>query len=577
MSSNAAADLPEGEGHQWRELTASRWASSASHLFDKPVASSETWTWLHSPSFRATPLDMKAEADRHFLQGITQLIGHGWPSTPEGEAYPGWRFYAAGVFNDRNPWWIAMPDMSRYLQRVSAVLRQGRPGNDVALYLPVHDGYAHGSLGKMHLLELVRERLGGDVIGSILDAGYGFDLADDRALAHHARIDGQALAIGAGRYRVVVVPNVEAMPAETLDVLARFVEAGGIVVATRQAPARPPGRSTVAAREAFATRAKDLFSRADGRATVTADAGAALGRALNDRVPPPIRITSREGAASEGGRADRSDIGVIERRFGEESLFFVVNTSSVARPLTIGLGAPGRKVEWWDPLAEHKATLATDANGRITLTLAPYQSCFLVRSTSAGQPGWPSTLDRPETTTDARVLGPWQVTAGTETWTATGTSLAGWDQRESTRYFSGVATYETTVALSAADLKNERIWLDFGEGTRVAEYPMRNGYRAWLDGPIREAAWVDVNGGRVVSAIWAPPYRMDIKAGVHAGDNRIRIRVGNTAMNHMAGQSPPNYRLLNLRYGERFVPQDMDQVQVLPSGLTAPVRLVLGN
>ena len=186
-------------------------------------------------------------------------------------------------------------------------------------------------------------------------------------------------------------------------------------------------------------------------------------------------------------------------------------------------------------------------------------------------------MDRPETTTDARLLGPWQVTAGTETWTATGTSLAGWDQRESTRYFSGVATYETTVALSAADLKNERIWLDFGEGTRVAEYPMRNGYRAWLDGPIREAAWVDVNGGRVVSAIWAPPYRMDIKAGVQAGDNRIHIRVGNTAMNHMAGQSPPNYRLLNLRYGERFVPQDMDQVQVLPSGLTAPVRLVLGN
>ena len=223
VSSNAAADLPEGEGHQWRELTASRWASSASHLFDKPVASSETWTWLRSPSFRATPLDVKAEADRHFLQGITQLIGHGWPSTPEGEAYPGWRFYAAGVFNDRNPWWIAMPDVSRYLQRVSAVLRQGRPGNDVALYLPVHDGYAHASLGKMHLLELVRERLGSEVIGSILDAGYGFDLVDDKALAHHARIDGDALAIGVGRYRVIVVPNVEAMPIETVDTLKRYV------------------------------------------------------------------------------------------------------------------------------------------------------------------------------------------------------------------------------------------------------------------------------------------------------------------------------------------------------------------
>ena len=47
-----------------------------------PVTSSETWTWLHSPAFRATPLDMKAEADRHFLQGINQLIGHGWPYSP---------------------------------------------------------------------------------------------------------------------------------------------------------------------------------------------------------------------------------------------------------------------------------------------------------------------------------------------------------------------------------------------------------------------------------------------------------------------------------------------------------------
>ncbi len=351
MSSNAAADLPEGEGHQWRELTASRWASSASHLFDKPVASSETWTWLHSPSFRATPLDIKAEADRHFLQGITQLIGHGWPSTPEGEAYPGWRFYAAGVFNDRNPWWIAMPDMSRYLQRVSAVLRQGRPGNDVALYLPVHDGYAHASLGKMHLLELVRERLGSEVIGSILDAGYGFDLVDDRALAHHARIDGQALAIGAGRYRVVVVPNVEAMPAETLDVLARFVEAGGVVVATRQAPARPPGRSTVAAREAFATRAKALFARADGRATVThgcrrrASASAQRPRAAAD----PHHVQRSRGFRRWKGRSSRTS-GSSSGGSASESLFFVVNTSNVARPLTIGLGAPGRQVEWWDPV-----------------------------------------------------------------------------------------------------------------------------------------------------------------------------------------------------------------------------------
>ena len=82
LSSDALVDLPEGEGSQWRRFTATRWAASASHLYGRPVTSSETWTWLHSPVFRATPLDMKAEADLHFLQGVNQLIGHGFPYSP---------------------------------------------------------------------------------------------------------------------------------------------------------------------------------------------------------------------------------------------------------------------------------------------------------------------------------------------------------------------------------------------------------------------------------------------------------------------------------------------------------------
>jgi len=35
-----------------------------------------------------------------------------------------------------------MPDISRYLQRVSYLLRQGEPLHDVALYLTVSDAYA---------------------------------------------------------------------------------------------------------------------------------------------------------------------------------------------------------------------------------------------------------------------------------------------------------------------------------------------------------------------------------------------------------------------------------------------------
>jgi glycosyl hydrolase family 106( putative alpha-L-rhamnosidase) len=41
------------------------------------------------------------------------------------------------------------------------------------------------------------------------------------------------------------------------------------------------------------------------------------------------------------------------------------------------------------------------------------------------------------------------------------------------------------------------------------------------------------------------------------------------------GSPLPDYRLLNDRYGERFVRQDMDKVQVLPSGILGGLRLTL--
>jgi len=60
LSSNNLVDLPEGEGSQWRSFSYTRWATSANHIYGRSITYTETWTWLHSPSFRATPLDMKA-------------------------------------------------------------------------------------------------------------------------------------------------------------------------------------------------------------------------------------------------------------------------------------------------------------------------------------------------------------------------------------------------------------------------------------------------------------------------------------------------------------------------------------
>jgi len=178
FSSQRLAALPEGEGPQWRAFSTLRWATSANHVFGNNVTSGETFTWLHSPVFRATPLDMKAEADIDFIMGENQLVFHGWPySPPPSELVsgdPGWSLYAAAVFNDHNPWHPVMPAVTEYIARISYLLRQGQPANQVAVLLPTDDSWASFSPGKVTVTGAMQKLVPKELIAAILSAGYNF-------------------------------------------------------------------------------------------------------------------------------------------------------------------------------------------------------------------------------------------------------------------------------------------------------------------------------------------------------------------------------------------------------------------
>ena len=258
--SYADIDLPEGEGITWNQYSTTRYATSAAHLLGVPVASAECFTWLHSPVFRATPSDMKAEADLHFLQGVNQIICHGWPSTAPGVSYPGWSFYAAAVFNDKNPWWIVMPDVAKYLQRVSSMLRQGTPANDVAVYLADSDAWANFTPGNISLTTLTGRYLG-SVVGTILDAGYNFDFFDDGLLDRVGKVDGPQLVFGDLKYKVAVLVDVKRIPVSTMRKLETFAKNGGTVVAFYTLPSLAPGyQATEAETQEVRDIAKRLFT-----------------------------------------------------------------------------------------------------------------------------------------------------------------------------------------------------------------------------------------------------------------------------------------------------------------------------
>jgi hypothetical protein len=571
LYSNRISDLPEGEGkatfNMWREFSDTRWAASAGHLFHHTVISSETWTWLHSPAFRATPLDMKAEADLHFLQGINQLVGHGWPYSPESAGEPGWRMYAAAAFNAHNPWFFAMPEVTRYLQRVSFALRQGEPANDVALLLPNDDVWASFFVGFQKRLsptsaggfnesgsnvtvdEQLDKFLGKRVIGQVLDAGFNLDFIDADT------IDSVGIP-----YKVLILPNVDRLPLATYEKILAFAQHGGIVLSTRRTPATAPGLMHAADDSAKIKALSDqLFHGGVATAHFVADE-TRLGAELARDTEPDMRLTPAT-----------PEVGFIHRKLAGGDLYFVANTANESKHVSAHFRATARHAEMWDALTGQVAGLADP--GKIDLDLEAYGSRLIYLSDEA-KPAVPEPTRRE--TVKADLSQAWKVTFGDTGLSKQMESLGSWSDDAQTKYFSGQATYEKTFDLPKdAAAAGTRYLLDFGQGTRrpLPSPPGKNNMWAYLDAPVRDAAEVYVNG-KLAGVVWHPPYRIDVTDQLHAGANQIRIVVGNTAINTLAGTPQPDNRLLWDRYGMLFIPQGMENLHPLPSGLLGPVKLI---
>ena len=557
ISSYAFVDLPEGEGSQWRTLSSTRWASSASHLYNRPVTSSETWTWLHSPVFRATPLDMKAEADLHFLQGINQLVGHGWPYSPPQAGEPGWHFYAAAVFNNHNPWWLVMPDITRYLQRISYLLRQGKPVADVAVYLPTDDIYARFTPGRISINEGARTVLPPELVPAILDAGYNLDFIDDDAMAQ----------VGIP-YPILVLPNVERIPLATYRRIDDYARKGGLVIAVGRMPELAPGRMDAA--ETAAIRELSRTMRGGGAHARLVAANGNLAAALRAALSPDLYYEPPE-------------IGFVHRTLPDAEVYFLVNTSNHAVTCGCGFRVTGGEPAWWNPFTG--ATTRAEGPNPVHVELAPYESRVLVfpeHSLEAGRKSRPALMPgfwdvmRLRDITVLDLSGGWKVSFAGSGQSVSMDRLASWTESEATRYFSGQATYEKTITVDDSRLKSGRpLYLDFGEGTPVAAQERRSGsgMRAMLESPLREAAVVFVNGQRAGS-VWCPPYQLEITSLLHPGANTLRIVVANLAINALAHQPLPDYKPLVAKYGDRFQDQDMSNLQPLPAGLLGNVRLV---
>jgi hypothetical protein len=349
-----------------------------------------------------------------------------------------------------------------------------------------------------------------------------------------------------------------------MELLAEFVRSGGRLIATRRLPDATPGlRERETGTQQVQRLVNELFKAPNTRAQLVVNEREALPAVLGLALTPDMALS-----------IPAPEIGFIHRATPNADIYFIANTSNKRQRNSVTFRVRGGNAEWWDPmdgtvLVDDRFWTEPDGRRSTNIDLEPYESKLVIirrevtRDPPTGVPGgvFGASVDLSEN---------WQVRFGEGGVPRLMKTLHSWTDDEDTRYFSGTAVYERTVNVPG-EWSEAEFSLEFAEGKPLEPQTLRNGTQVWFEPPIRDAAVVYVNGVRAGS-LWHPPYRLQLPR-LTKGENRIRIEVNNTAVNAMAGRALPDYRLLNLRFGERFQPQDMDKVQTVPSGLFGPITL----
>ncbi|WP_022873017.1 glycosyl hydrolase [Nesterenkonia alba] len=490
VSSYRHADGFEGEHWGWNLVTACRWASSAAEIYGTPVVSSECWTWTHSPSFRSTPLDLLGEAQEHFLAGINQLIGHGWPASPrpENPREIGRIFYASGALDSRNAWWDAAGVLWGTLHRLSWLLRQGRRAVDVGLYIPAQDIYAtrFRAEGRIDLYRETRLYIGQELPSVLRTAGLDYTLIDDDAVT----------TVDPDRYPVIVLPWTSRLPETTRAWLQQVHSRGGTVL--------------------------DLGG------------SAGIGTPVHD-VSEVVRFTPARLRLQGIGGSNQA-VAATSRVIGDMQAHLVVNTANAPAEVDVVFPSPRSTVEQWDPETGNVRGVWRHT-AEVRLHLEPYESVVLIEHDAERAETEHDDASPPEahvssaTPGEVWTLDDWQFrfadTAAAQAKTVTLPHL--WEQHEDRQGYAGQGIYTREITIPAAA---QRVELDFGPGWPTqARQPepgrFGNSYRAGLRAPVETAAVVEVDGRRV-GTLWKPPYRVDLTEAVTPGSrHQLRLLVAN--------------------------------------------------
>lgn len=560
LASGFDARFAEGD----RDPMISKFASSAAHVAGRRLVGAETGTWL-AEHFCETLEELKCLVDLLFVSGVNHVIYHGCCYSPDDAAWPGWLFYASTQMNPRNPIWRDAPALNAYVARCQSILQAGEPDNDILLYWPIHDLW-HQAAEKPGVLDPIecgvhrREWFDGQPIGAtarrLWTGGWCFDYVSDRQLASARAGDG-GIDVPGGRYRAIVVPPTDHMPAATLRRLIELAEGGAKIVFEGRLPSDVPGFGD---RE---NRSGELRRLLGGLSFVPTQGSAVRLAAVGKG---GVLLGDLEGALATAGVAretlgDAPGVRFIRRRHAVGRHYFIANQGTGALDAWFSTLRPSASAVLMDPLTgkiDGAPRREGDAGSAYRVRLEPGHSIIL-RTFEEPKiaPGisireW--YLPAPAA---ASLPGPWRVefVAGGPTLPASyeAKELKSWTENgdPETARFGGTAIYRTRFDAA-------------GNGPWVLDL-----------GRVHHSARVRINGIEE-GVLFMAPYRLTVN-GLRPKDNVLEVEVTNLAANRIRDM---DLRKIPWRVFHdanvvsiRYKPFDASEWPLSESGLSGPVSI----
>ena len=216
--------------------------SSAANQMGKPEILAEVYG---VSSQGLTFQDRKRIGDWMMMLGVNYRCFHGSFYSMRGERK---RIYAPHL-SYQQPWWPRNRFEADSFARLSYLMRSGSYAADVLVLHPLESAYAiydatdvENPYERVHEPAVLRglTELLVAVSDALLTAHRDFEYGDETIMERHGAVD-DGLRIGRMRYRAVVLPGVTTLRAPTLELLAAFLDAGGMILAVGDLPQRVDG------------------------------------------------------------------------------------------------------------------------------------------------------------------------------------------------------------------------------------------------------------------------------------------------------------------------------------------------